>query len=112
VKASGKRTVVPKTKEEEESLRAVINDITIFRDLDEGQVRRLMDAMTQRKVRAGEVVISQGEVGDFFYAVQSGRFAAKKGEEVKFVYDGSGKNDQFLFAYVIIPNSCLHSSFA
>ena len=51
---------------------------------------RLVEAMAERRVVAGEVVIKEGEQGDFFYAIDSGRFVASKNEEVKFVYDGSG----------------------
>ena len=64
---------------------------TAAADLDDNQRERLIDAMEERPVSAGGVVITQGGEGDFFYVVESGRFAAKKGDAVKFVYDGSGE---------------------
>ena len=50
-----------------------------------------MTAMAERKVKPGDVVIQEGQEGDFFYAVDTGKFVAIKDGETKFVYDGSGK---------------------
>ena len=62
----------------------------------------MIRALTERKVKAGEYVIRQGESGDFYYIIDSGKFAvfvrsddpngASKsldGEE-KVVLDGAG----------------------
>lgn len=40
---------------------------------------------------AGEIVIKEGDEGDYFYAIDTGKFVASKNGEQKFVYNGTGK---------------------
>jgi len=47
--------------------------------------------MVERRVSAGDVVIKEGDQGDFFYAIENGIFSAKKAGETIFVYNGSGE---------------------
>ena len=46
----------------------------MFRNLERDQRQEVVDAMFERSVRAGEVVIRQGDTGDNFYVVSEGRF--------------------------------------
>ncbi|KIY73744.1 camp-dependent protein kinase regulatory subunit [Cylindrobasidium torrendii FP15055 ss-10] len=64
--------VYPKSPEQLERIRASISNNFIFRDLDEEQATGVLNAMQEKKTVKGEVVIRQGDVGDFFYVVESG----------------------------------------
>ena len=60
-------------------------------ELDDGQRRRLVDAMFERHCSPGQTLIRQGEEGDFFYVVDHGRFVASQGGRTLFVYEGAGE---------------------
>ncbi|PCH41305.1 protein kinase A regulatory subunit [Wolfiporia cocos MD-104 SS10] len=64
--------VYPKTDEQLRRIRASIAHNFIFRDLDEEQETGVLRAMREQHVRADEVVVRQGDVGDFFYVVEQG----------------------------------------
>lgn len=71
--ASGEPTpVFPKTPEQLTRIRASIAKNFIFRDLDEEQETGVLAAMQEVAVPKGEVVIRQGDVGEYFYVVESG----------------------------------------
>lgn len=73
---SGTNEVLPVYSKSVEHLRRIkvaIRNNFIFRDLDEEQEKGVLDAMQERKVSKNEVVIRQGDVGEFFYVVESGR---------------------------------------
>jgi cAMP-dependent protein kinase regulator len=53
-------------------IKASIANNFIFRDLDEEQETGALNAMQELKVDKGEVVIRQGDVGEYFYVVESG----------------------------------------
>jgi len=55
--------------------------------------------MTERRVQPGEVIIKEGEQGDYFYAVDQGKFIASKDGEDKFVYDGTGSFGELALLY-------------
>ncbi|KAJ3807394.1 cyclic nucleotide-binding-like protein [Lentinula aff. lateritia] len=62
----------PKTPAQLARIRSSIKNNFIFRDLDEEQETGVLDAMREVQVAEGEEVIRQGDVGDFFYVVESG----------------------------------------
>ncbi|KAF9055089.1 protein kinase A regulatory subunit [Hymenopellis radicata] len=64
--------VYPKTPDQLARIKASISNNFIFRDLDEEQETGVINAMQEKTTKAGEVVIRQGDVGDYFYAVESG----------------------------------------
>ena len=64
--------VNPKTDEQLQRIRAAITENFIFRDLDEEQETGVLMAMREVHVGKDEVVIRQGDVGDYFYVVESG----------------------------------------
>ncbi|KAI0772003.1 cyclic nucleotide-binding-like protein [Trametes elegans] len=64
--------VHPKTEDQLRRIRASIANNFIFRDLDEEQETGVLNAMKERRAKPDEVVIAQGDVGDYFYCVESG----------------------------------------
>ncbi|TFY64367.1 hypothetical protein EVJ58_g2651 [Rhodofomes roseus] len=64
--------VYQKTEEQLQRIRAAITKNFIFRDLDEEQETGVLMAMREVHVTKDEVVIRQGDVGDFFYVVEAG----------------------------------------
>lgn len=62
----------PKSEEEYERIRSSVERILLFQNATEKDLRELLDAMFEKKVAAGEDVITQGDEGDFFYVVDSG----------------------------------------
>ena len=51
-----------------------MRNILLFRSLDTSEMSEVLDAMFERKVEAGEIVIKQGDDGDYFYVIESGSF--------------------------------------
>ncbi|CDO76569.1 hypothetical protein BN946_scf184831.g5 [Trametes cinnabarina] len=64
--------VFPKTDDQLRRIRASIANNFIFRDLDEEQETGVLNAMQECRVVENEVVIRQGDVGEYFYVVESG----------------------------------------
>lgn len=61
-----------KTPEQLRRIRASIANNFIFRDLDEEQEQGVLMAMQEIHVNSNEVVIRQGDVGEYFYVVEQG----------------------------------------
>jgi len=72
----------PKTQEQRAVLHKVLEDNFLFSDLRSEELEQLIDAMQQERVENDVVIIQQGDTGDFFYVVESGR--------VRFVLDDEG----------------------
>ncbi|KAF8138646.1 cyclic nucleotide-binding-like protein [Boletus edulis] len=66
--------IYPKTPDQLRRIKASIANNFIFRDLDEEQETGVLNAMQERRVNKDEVVIRQGDVGEYFYVVESGLF--------------------------------------
>jgi cAMP-dependent protein kinase regulator len=66
------KTVIPKTDEQRERIRAAIGNNFLFKNLDEEQYIDVVNAMVEKLVVSGTKVIEQGGVGDYFYIVESG----------------------------------------
>lgn len=64
--------VYSKTPDQLRRIKASIVNNFIFRDLDEEQETGALNAMQERMVGKDEVVIRQGDVGEYFYVVESG----------------------------------------
>ncbi|KAF8974350.1 camp-dependent protein kinase regulatory subunit [Flammula alnicola] len=64
--------VYPKTDDQVRRIKAAIGTNIIFRDLDEEQETGVLRAMQEINVPKNDVVIRQGDVGEFFYVVESG----------------------------------------
>ncbi|GAM91014.1 hypothetical protein ANO11243_090610 [Dothideomycetidae sp. 11243] len=65
----------PKTLEQENRLRQAVSRNFLFAHLDDEQSTQVLGALQERKIPAKDVsVITQGDVGDYFYVVESGIF--------------------------------------
>lgn len=62
----------PKTDHEREFLDEALGENFIFSDLNDPERHRLIDAMQKQVVKKGSILIKQGDLGDFFYIVESG----------------------------------------
>eukprot|EP00128_Syssomonas_multiformis_P017607 Colp12_sorted_trinity150504_noHs@20802 len=68
------KIVIPKPEEAYTRIARATQGNLLFRNLDAEQRKEVFDAMFERKVEAGEVVIQQGDEGDNFYVIDSGLF--------------------------------------
>ncbi|KAG8830919.1 hypothetical protein FRC17_004069 [Serendipita sp. 399] len=63
----------PKTPLQMSRIKDAVKENFIFRDVEEKQLQSVLGAMEELKVGEGDVVIRQGDHGDYFYVVESGR---------------------------------------
>lgn len=68
------RLVYPKTDTQRTRLSNAVKEILLFRCLDEEQISLVLDAMQEKTVTAGEVIIRQGDDGDNFYVIGDGTY--------------------------------------
>ncbi|ORX69025.1 camp-dependent protein kinase regulatory subunit [Linderina pennispora] len=81
--AEFERKFVPKTESQKQRIRQALSNNFLFKNLDEDAYRDVVDAMEEKQVAAGQDIITQGGVGDFFYIVERGSFDifVTKGDE-------------------------------
>ena len=66
----------------ENAKKAVKNNF-LFKSLDSEQLSLVFAGMSEKAVKAGQLIINQGEEGDNFYIVEAGRYAVEvDGKEV------------------------------
>ena len=65
---------IPKTPQEANLIRRALDQNFVFASLDDGEKQRLSDAMEKVTVGEGENLITQGDTGDYFYIVETGKF--------------------------------------
>ncbi|XP_050032121.1 cAMP-dependent protein kinase type II regulatory subunit isoform X1 [Dermacentor andersoni] len=100
----GAKVVHPKSDVQREKLGEAVKNILLFKSLDVAQMQEVIDAMFERKVKPGEVVIKQGDDGDNFYVIQTGTyniFVNTDREQDKLVgkYEGSGSFGELALMY-------------
>jgi|JI9StandDraft_2_1071091.scaffolds.fasta_scaffold81679_2 cAMP-dependent protein kinase regulator len=69
---------VPKKEDQMKRLRTVVSKSFIFNNLDEKEVITVLDAVEEKKIKSGEVVITEGEKGDVLYIVEAGQLDCTK----------------------------------
>ncbi|ORX89261.1 camp-dependent protein kinase regulatory subunit [Basidiobolus meristosporus CBS 931.73] len=88
------KITIPKSPEQRQRIEVSLANNFLYKNLDEEQYRDVIDAMSEKKVQNGESIIRQGDVGDYFYVVETGTFdvfVAKNLEEpVKVTEYGPG----------------------
>lgn len=78
--------VYPKSDDQRSRLNEAVKNILLFKNLEDEQLRQVLDAMFEKKVQGGEHVIDQGDDGDNFYVIDSGTF------DIFVKIDGADKN--------------------
>lgn len=63
----------PKTEHQRKFLREILKHNFIFKGLNEEEMEQLVSAMQHEHAPQGKLVIRQGDVGDFFYVVETGK---------------------------------------
>ncbi|XP_066594997.1 cAMP-dependent protein kinase type II regulatory subunit [Prorops nasuta] len=100
----GVKMVHPKTDGQRQRLSESVKNILLFRALDEEQMADVLDAMFEKTVEAGEFIIRQGDDGDNFYVIESGRYEVyvrdPQGVENKIhTYDNRGAFGELALLY-------------
>ncbi|XP_045216617.1 cAMP-dependent protein kinase type II regulatory subunit-like [Mercenaria mercenaria] len=68
------KTIHAKTDEQRDRLTEAVSGILLFRALEPEQMQDVLDAMFETVVNPGDFVIRQGDDGDNFYVIDSGRY--------------------------------------
>ena len=64
------KIVYPKSDDQRRRLGEAVKNILLFRALDPQEMSEVLDAMFERKVETGDLVIRQGDDGDYFYVIE------------------------------------------
>jgi|DewCreStandDraft_4_1066084.scaffolds.fasta_scaffold37422_2 CRP-like cAMP-binding protein len=76
---------MPDIQDDFSMLRNALKKVDFFYSLSFGELDQLISALKKRKVKQGETIIKQGEIGDKFYIIGSGEVSVhiKKGFSTK-----------------------------
>ncbi|BET03256.1 camp-dependent protein kinase [Nesidiocoris tenuis] len=85
--------VHPKAEAEVKKLRSILSKVPVLAELDELTLKKVILAMENRTVSAGQVIIKEGDEADFFYVIESGTYEVshadlKKNQVIKTYTDG------------------------
>ena len=83
-----KPEIVPKSPDEVTRIRAAVRANFLFQHLNEAQLLKIFDVMKRVPVSKSEVVIRQGDQGDWFYVVDDGEYVVtlqQNGKEIEIV---------------------------
>lgn len=70
------RRSVPKSDAARELILQALRDNVFFTEFGTAELADLVNAMEDKAVTAGTVVIKQGDPGDFFYVIEHGKVRA------------------------------------
>lgn len=95
------KVIFPKTDEQRQRLCDSVKNILLFRSLDHEQMNEILDAMFEKRVKANDFIIKQGDDGDNFYVIESGVYNAYVGEDNKHVhtYENCGSFGELALLY-------------
>ncbi|XP_015918506.1 cAMP-dependent protein kinase type II regulatory subunit [Parasteatoda tepidariorum] len=86
--------IYPKSKEQKERIKNLIEDVFLFKHLTKENLDAIIDAMIPSEVKSGQIIIKQNDDADFFYVIDKGEFDAiieEEGrQEVVMKYKDSG----------------------
>lgn len=97
------RIVHAKSDLQRTRLVQVVEKMLLFKSLDQDQMSQVLDAMFEKVVEPGEHIINEGDDGDYFYVIESGKYDILKiidGEQ-KHVgqYDNKGSFGELALMY-------------
>lgn len=72
--AEVKPVVHPKTDEQLQRLKKSVENILLFKSCDRDQLKEILNAMFEKKVKPEDEIIRQGDDGDNFYVIDNGVF--------------------------------------
>jgi len=97
------KVVNPKTDEQRSRVQDMALKCFMFRTLDDSQLADVIDAMFEQKVEAGEYLIKQGDDGDYFYIIETGRYSAiintDEGPKTVMEYNNEGNFGELALLY-------------
>ena len=70
--------VIPKSKEQIERIKEKCMQSFLFNSLEDKELKTVLDSFEEKKYKAGQNVITQGEEGDVLYLVESGELTCEK----------------------------------
>ena len=70
--------VIPKSKEQFERIKEKCMQSFLFNSLEDKELKTVLDSFEEKKYKAGQNVITQGEEGDVLYLVESGELTCEK----------------------------------
>lgn len=97
-----------KTFEQKERINAALSHCFLFNNMDQEQEKKIIDAMEEKKVKAGDSIIKQYDDGDFFYVIDSGKYDVLKETDPEgepgvyknvFAYDNKGSFGELALMY-------------
>lgn len=95
--------VHPKPVEVKIHLSLSLRNVFLFRHLPSEDLMRIVNAMFSVEVRKDDMIIRQGDVGDYFYLIDRGTFTAFKEDQgtrrVLCIYYGSGSFGELALLY-------------
>ncbi|EGR29661.1 hypothetical protein IMG5_151310 [Ichthyophthirius multifiliis] len=77
-KKAFKPKIIQKKPEQIQKITQRLSQAFMFSALDDGQRKIVIDAMDEKRYKAGELVIQQGEDGDVLYVVDEGELDCEK----------------------------------
>lgn len=93
------KVIIPKSQAQAERIKVSISNNFLFRNLDEEQYLDVVNAMSEKRVIKGTTVIEQGDVGDFFYVVESGTLDCFIGDTKVTNYEAGGSFGELALMY-------------
>merc|ERR1712066_171109 len=63
-----------KTDEQRKRLNHVVEGMLLFKCLDGCQLNQVLDAMFEKVASPGDTIIKEGDDGDYFYVIESGKY--------------------------------------
>jgi len=91
--------LVPKSDKQRKRLHEATGKIMLLNRLDQEQLQTILDAMEERNVKAGDVVIQQGDDGDNFYIIEKGNYDIEIGGNKVGEYEGTGSFGELALMY-------------
>jgi len=91
--------IVPKSDKQRKRLQEAAGKIMLLNRLDQEQLQTILDAMEERNVIEGDVVIQQGDDGDNFYIIEKGNYDIVIGGNKVGAYEGTGSFGELALMY-------------